>query len=543
MIKRPNPVSACFAFRTMRIALFIALAFLLGCSNPRTGSTDKVAATSKKQVVENVKTSDLLRFHKMSNGLKDKIRSDKNLSFETYHKILSKDVSCLMEKYGATINKLVDSRQNAVMQAIREDPDFIYRESVLEQQNILLKLEQEKLKLFETFWLAGNDCETLSTSQKSKIKVSRDAAVANLHRLARLEILGSEDTVAQITQLADLVTVQLTALNDESFYCSYDEYIDKKLLSYCSLGESEKACQATSKDIENEIVPIDQQISDRLLSDFDSQICSGKARANLISSVGSMIKEIKAERLDYVKFNKSAEKEQHTLMVSMIQEFSKLIVVRQRAVAKLANPTESEDAYSSSGSSFKTNPFAFAQTVLSKEDQLCSLTDAVVENTMLNVGFASRGSMLYPKTELQRRKSNLEFYISWLSRLAIKNLRNSDSLSLSGTRDYEVEREVEGLKRLAERSTKRPSSINFAEWIRRKRISDRKFEAEFARKSGLVSESRKRRIFFEIVAAQDAGVDDLQAFKDVASRNGMTLKSVYDIGYEGASENWLGSGR
>jgi hypothetical protein len=51
-------------------------------------------------------------------------------------------------------------------------------------------------------------------------------------------------------------------------------------------------------------------------------------------------------------------------------------------------------------------------------------------------------------------------------------------------------------------------------------------------------ESKRRRIFFELVQAQDSGVGDRQAYALIANRHGISVLTANEIAYEGAAKKW-----
>ena len=51
-------------------------------------------------------------------------------------------------------------------------------------------------------------------------------------------------------------------------------------------------------------------------------------------------------------------------------------------------------------------------------------------------------------------------------------------------------------------------------------------------------EAKRRRIFYELVAAQDAGVGDDEAYTIIARKHGLPEKMVFQIAGEGAARGW-----
>jgi len=51
-------------------------------------------------------------------------------------------------------------------------------------------------------------------------------------------------------------------------------------------------------------------------------------------------------------------------------------------------------------------------------------------------------------------------------------------------------------------------------------------------------ESQRRRIFYELVQAQDSGVGDREAYTLVAKRHGIPEMMLNEIAYEGAAKKW-----
>ena len=505
MTKPTNTANPYYVSRKVQIGLLLSLAFLLGCTRPNTAKTDKAVGKAEEVEVKNQEVVDSSTQETNRGGLvdlvaslKETIRSDKNLSFVSYHQILTKDVSRLMDKYGSTINELIDLRHGALIQAIEKDAGIIYHESILEQQNILLELEQEKQKLFETFWLAGDNGQYISESQKSEIKINRGIAAANICRLVKLDILGNEEAKTRSTRLANLLPVKLAELEHETFQYSYCEYLDKLLLSYCNIDVGGKEGHLARTKNESQSSTVGRQLFESLLVNLDSRNYSDNQRASLISSIDLVVKEIKAERLDYVEFNKLNRKGQQSLRNEVSKNLSELISARKLAVEKLIQAVMSGSEDSKSSSWFRTNPHAFAQKIMSKERQLSVLTKAVVEYTLLN----SRGPMLYSKNELRRRKSRLLSSISWLEVLSAESLPKTDRPFLAS--NYEVEMKVRDLKSLVSGSTKNTELVSFSSWMIEKQKREQKKQAEIAHVYRPPSERRKQLQFHTIEALKAA---------------------------------------
>jgi predicted transglutaminase-like cysteine proteinase len=53
-----------------------------------------------------------------------------------------------------------------------------------------------------------------------------------------------------------------------------------------------------------------------------------------------------------------------------------------------------------------------------------------------------------------------------------------------------------------------------------------------------LAEPKKRKIFYELVAAQDAGVGDERAYIIIAKRFNISVAEVQEIGIEGAMRDW-----
>jgi hypothetical protein len=51
-------------------------------------------------------------------------------------------------------------------------------------------------------------------------------------------------------------------------------------------------------------------------------------------------------------------------------------------------------------------------------------------------------------------------------------------------------------------------------------------------------ESKRRRIFYELVQAQDSGVGDREAYTLIARRHGIPEMTLNEIAYEGAAKKW-----
>ncbi len=55
---------------------------------------------------------------------------------------------------------------------------------------------------------------------------------------------------------------------------------------------------------------------------------------------------------------------------------------------------------------------------------------------------------------------------------------------------------------------------------------------------GTLTESQRRRIFFELVIAQDAGTTVEESRRDIAHRFGVTKTQVEEIEREGLAHDW-----
>ena len=51
-------------------------------------------------------------------------------------------------------------------------------------------------------------------------------------------------------------------------------------------------------------------------------------------------------------------------------------------------------------------------------------------------------------------------------------------------------------------------------------------------------EAKRRRVFYELVAAQDAGVGDAEAYTIIARKHGLPENMLYQIAGEGAAKGW-----